>query len=215
MENPTVKQLLERVSHFQSRHSELRSPDILARQQFKSEIRAYTNELENKAMTLTGGENRKRLRRLIQKLQVEMAEIVYAIGIGGSMLLDLRVDANAIRVVINQPGLFDSLKLVTSLGIIHGFSAATIARFKDELDLTLLSGRTSKSAPEALTMPFGASLKIPLGPPNMFQAELIISTKSGESFEQLIARTLAEHLPKSYLVALEPVPGSGGHGHHH
>jgi hypothetical protein len=63
-------------------------------------------------------------------------------------------------------------------------------------------------------MPNGIYLKIPLGPPNMFQSELILTTKSGESFNQLIERTLALHLPQNYLVALEPVLGTKS-GHHH
>jgi hypothetical protein len=143
---------------------------------------------------------------------------VYVIGHGGPTLLDLRLDASEVRILLNGPGmLVGKLRLLTSVDASAGATHANLAALAGELRCVALCGYTGpvEIPVEVLTSRLGTRLEIGVGPTGMYQTELVLQTRSGEALGKAIARTLT--LGKelgSYLVALEPLAAEGHPEHH-
>ena len=143
-----------------------------------------------------------------------MATRDYVLRKGGPRLLDLRVAANTVRVGVNGPGmLFAYLQLVTSLDMDDGFTVSALDAFASDLDVIALGGHVGEVAitPRRVDTRIGSTVEIDLGPMGMYQTDLVLSTKSGDSFSRLIQRTLAQSARGRYLVALEAIPATGHH----
>lgn len=145
-----------------------------------------------------------------------MATRTYVLSKGGPFLLDLRISADTLRVIVNGPGmLFAHLQLVTSLALDDGLTVTDLDAFAEGVDVVSFCGNvgTVPVAPRRFDTRVGSYVQIAFGPMAMYQSELLITTKTGESFRRLVGRTLARSVPprSRYLAALEAVPGTGHH----
>lgn len=213
----TVKGLLRQDIGLRENLAELHSQDQRVRQEFKSRARAQAYNLEYKAAQLAGAENKRHLSNLANQWREELADIVYVLRTGGPSLLDLCVDSNEIHILVNGPGMsFEYLNLLTSLALADGYSVDTLATFTEEIEIVAHCGHvgTTKIVPKQVPNLNSVQLQIGLGPMSMYESELILETKSGETFIHLIERTIAQFHTGKYLVALAVISGTSHHASH-
>lgn len=157
------------------------------------------------------------------------------LGKGGPTLINLRRGESRLRLLVTGPGmLFSNLRLVTTLDVFQGASVDALAELGEALEVTAVCGHTfPREAEVAVTRQrTGAALDIDLGPANMYQSEITVRTRTGETFDALLARVFGDL--GDHLVAIHPVtatghlehahgsihkppapPDDGGHDHHH
>lgn len=145
-----------------------------------------------------------------------MTTRTYVLSKGGPLLLDLRVPADTLHLVVNGPGmLFAHLQLVTSLGLDQGLTVDRLDAFADAVEVLAFCGNagTVSVTPRRVDTRVGSYVQIGFGPMGMYQSELLLRTRNGESFQDLIRRSLAAGVPprRRYLAVLEAVPGTGHH----
>jgi hypothetical protein len=142
----------------------------------------------------------------------------YLLHKGGPSLLDLKVDSNDVHVLVTGPGmLFSKLRLLTSLSIFEGCDIHRLHEFAQNIEVIGLCGavgifRVNVTIEVHRT---GAALEIDLGPTNMYQTELILRTRSGETFKQLLVRLLSNGKDEGFSAALYPVTATGHAEHFH
>lgn len=148
---------------------------------------------------------------------------------GGPTLVDLLIDAPELRITVTGPGmLFDRLVLVTTLSALDGATVERLRGVADSLEGSIHCGLTGiERAPITVVRHrSGGRIEIGLGPATMYQSELVLRTRTGESFAALLRRLLADDPTAPLLAALHPLtatghlerhhhPGPGEHGHHH
>ncbi len=136
----------------------------------------------------------------------------YVVGKGGASLLPLRLESPEVRILINGPGmLYESLRLVTSLGLFDGCHFSSLQRLAAELEAEVRCGAVGRQEVEieVVSHRAGARLEFGLGPPSMYQSELVIRTRSGEPLGWVVDSALTHRYVSDYIVALEPIPASG------
>src|SRR5688500_7035692 len=104
---------------------------------------------------------------------------------GGPTLIDLLVDVTELRISVTGPRmLFERLELLTTLSALDG---ATVERFRELascLEGTVHCGLVGVQHAEIEVVPLrsGGVLQIGLGPASMYQSELVLRTRTGETF---------------------------------
>jgi len=149
---------------------------------------------------------------------------------GGPTLIDLLVDVTELRISVTGPRmLFERLELVTTLSALDGCTVRQLRELAGCLEGTIHCGLigVQQAGIQVESLRSGGSLQIDLGPPNMYQSEPVLRTRTGETFRALVQRMLASDPSRPFVAALHAVtatghlehghagtPGHGG-GHHH
>ncbi|MGH8906691.1 MAG: hypothetical protein ACRD0K_09285 [Egibacteraceae bacterium] len=139
---------------------------------------------------------------------------------GGPTLIDLLIDVTQLRIIVTGPRmLFENLELLTTLS---AFEGTTVQRLRDLagcLEATIHCGLVGIQRAEitVVTVRSGGVLRIGLGPPSMYQSEMVLRTKTGETFRALIQRLLLSDSAdpaQPFFVGLHPVTATGHLEHH-
>ena len=150
---------------------------------------------------------------------------------GGPTLIDLLVDVTELRITVTGPRmLFERLELVTTLSALDGCTVQRLQELAGCLEGTVHCGLVGvqHARIQVETLRSGGSLQVDLGPPNMYQSELVLRSRTGETFRALVQRLLASDPSRPFVAGLHAVTatghlehghsgnaGTGGHGGHH
>lgn len=137
---------------------------------------------------------------------------------GGPTLLDLMVDVSELRITVNGPQmLFEKLTLVTTLSAFDGCTVERTRELADSLEGTIHCGLAGVQRAQITVQAVrsGGHLEIGLGPPSMYQSELVLRTRTGETFRELLPRLLAEDSSAPFIAGLHAVTATGHLEHHH
>jgi len=137
---------------------------------------------------------------------------------GGPTLLDLLIDVSELRLSVTGPRmLFEKLVLVTTLSALDGCTAGRLRELADSLEGTIHCGLVGIQPADitVTSVRSGAHVEIGLGPPTMYQSELVLRTRTGETFRQLVQRLLPRDPTRPFLAGLHPVTATGHLEHHH
>ncbi|MGV9456684.1 hypothetical protein [Streptomyces sp. NPDC003635] len=141
-----------------------------------------------------------------------------ALGKGGASLVDLLVDVPEVRVVVTGPRmLYDHLSLLTTLTAADGCTAHRLKELADSLEASVHCGAVGVRPVEIEVAPYraGVLLRIGLGPANMYLSELVLTTRTGETFRELLTRLLTDDPDRSFFAGLHGVAATGHLEHHH
>ncbi len=136
---------------------------------------------------------------------------------GGPTVIDLLIDVTELRITVTGPRmLFDRLELVTSLSALDGATVQRLRELGDCLEGTIHCGLIGIQQAEigVATVRSGGVLQIDLGPPSMYQSELLLRSRTGETFRMLITRLLSGDPSRSFLAGIHPVTATGHLEHH-
>jgi hypothetical protein len=140
---------------------------------------------------------------------------------GGPTLIDLLLDVTELRITVTGPRmLFERLELVTTLSALDGCTVQQLRKLAGCLEGTIHCGLVGVQHAhiQVETLRSGGSLQVDLGPPSMYQSELVLRTRTGETFRALLRRpfvaglhavTASGHLEHGHA----GTPGDGGHQH--
>jgi hypothetical protein len=137
---------------------------------------------------------------------------------GGPTLLDLLIDVSELRLSVTGPRmLFEKLVLVTTLSALDGCTAGQLRELADSVEGTVHCGLVGVQRADitVAAVRSGAHVEIGLGPPTMYQSELVLRTRTGETFRQLLQRLLTRDPTRPFLAGLHPVTATGHLEHHH
>ena len=137
---------------------------------------------------------------------------------GGPSLIDLRHHTSEAHIVVTGPGmLFERLRLLTSLSILDGCSIHQLRKLASSLEGHVFCGGTGiqRVSIEVNYYRTGGALDIGVGPPSMYQSEIVLRTTTGETFAGLIDRLLNHGRGGDYLAALHGVVATGHLEHSH
>ena len=137
---------------------------------------------------------------------------------GGPSLLDLMVDVSELRITVNGPRmLFEKLTLVTTLSAFDGCTVERVRELADSLEGTIHCGLVGvqKAQITVQSVRTGGHLEVGLGPPSMYQSELVLRTRTGETFRELLSRLLADGSTAPFFAGLHAVTATGHLEHHH
>ncbi len=137
---------------------------------------------------------------------------------GGPTLIDLRQPATELNIIVTGPGmLFAGLRLLTSLSILDGCSFSQLRVLASSIEGHVFCGGTGIQRVDITVNQYrtGGALDIGVGPPSMYQSEIVLRTTSGETFATLIDRILNRGRGGPYLAALHGVVASGHMEHSH
>jgi hypothetical protein len=137
---------------------------------------------------------------------------------GGPTLLDLMVDVSELRITVNGPQmLFEKLTLVTTLSAFDGCTVEHMRDLAACLEGTIHCGLVSvqRAQISVQAVRSGGHLEVGLGPPSMYQSELVLRTRTGESFRELLTRLLADGAPAPFFAGLHAVTATGHLERHH
>jgi len=141
----------------------------------------------------------------------------YLVGEGGISFVDLAIEKSEVTVLIGQPGmLVAELLSTTNLSIRDRFSYQSLACLASELHVEVYCGFSGLSqVPVELGFNKTPRLKIGVGPTAMYQNELRIRTKSGETLDDLIRKHLCKKGRRNLVFGLTPVfrESTGHHMH--
>ena len=137
---------------------------------------------------------------------------------GGPTLVDLLVDVTELRITVTGPRmLFERLELVTTLSALDGCTVARLEELAGCLEGTIHCGLVGvqHAQIEVETLRSGGNLQVDLGPPSMYQSELVLRTRTGETFQALLRRLLVTNPSQPFVAALHAVTATGHleHGH--
>ncbi|CCK31941.1 hypothetical protein BN159_7562 [Streptomyces davaonensis JCM 4913] len=141
-----------------------------------------------------------------------------ALSKGGASLVDLLVDAPEVRVVVTGPRmLYDHLNLLTTLTPADGCNAHRVKELADTLEGAIHCGAIGVHPAEIEVKSYraGVLLRIGLGPANMYQSVLVLRTRTGETFRELLTRLLTDDPDRYFFAGLHGVPASGHLEHDH
>ncbi len=136
---------------------------------------------------------------------------------GGPSLIDLMLDVGELRLTVTGPRmLFEKLVLVTTLSALDGCTVARLREVAGLLEGTVHCGLIGVQRAEitVVTHRSGGRLEIGLGPASMYQSELVLRTRTGESFRELMRR-LSDDPPRAFLAALHAETATGHLEHDH
>ncbi|MFI7744678.1 hypothetical protein [Kocuria rhizosphaericola] len=153
---------------------------------------------------------------------------------GGPTLLDLLIDVSELKIAVTGPRmLFEKLTLVTTLSAFDGCTVGRTRKLADSLEGTIHCGLIGVQRADITVQSVrsGGHLEIGLGPPSLYQSELVLRTRTGETFRELLSRLLATDSSAPFIAGLYPVTATGhlerhlgpdpdsgnggGHGHGH
>ncbi len=136
---------------------------------------------------------------------------------GGPSLIDLLIDVRELRVTVTGPRmLFERLELLTTLSALDGATVQRLGELADCLEGTIHCGLIGieRAEIEVVTLRSGGVLQVGLGPPSMYQSELVLRTRTGETFRALLGRLLSLGPPRPFFAGLHPVTATGHLEHH-
>lgn len=137
---------------------------------------------------------------------------------GGPSLVDLLVDAAECRIAVTGPRmLFERLELLTTLSMFDGCTVHRLRELAGLLEATVYCGLIG-AEPAAVTVEVhrtGPTLQIGLGPVSMYESELVLRTRTGETFRALLTRLLSSDPSLPFLAALHGVVATSHHEHDH
>ncbi|MGP3925146.1 hypothetical protein ACTWQC_18760 [Streptomyces sp. 8N616] len=137
---------------------------------------------------------------------------------GGASLVDLLIDTPELRIIVTGPRmLFDHLNLLTTLSPFEGCTAPRLKDLADSLEGTIHCGLIGVQQAQIGVNKYrsGGILQIGLGPAAMYQSELVLRTRTGETFRALISRLLPSDPSRPFFAGLHGVPATGHLEHHH
>jgi hypothetical protein len=138
---------------------------------------------------------------------------------GGPSLVNLLVDASEYRIVVTGPRmLYERLELLTTLSVFEGCNVYRLEELALLLDAQVYCGAVGVEPAEITieTHRTGPTLIIGLGPMSMYESELVLRTKTGETFRALLTRLLAGDPARPFIAVLHGVTATGHpeHAHH-
>lgn len=136
---------------------------------------------------------------------------------GGPTLLDLLIDVGELRISVAGPRmLFEKLTLVTTLSAFNGCTVGRMRELADCLEGTVHCGLVGVQRADITVQAVrsGGHLEIGLGPPSLYQSELVLRTRTGETFRALLTRLLAADSSAPFIAGLHPVTATGHLEHH-
>jgi hypothetical protein len=136
---------------------------------------------------------------------------------GGPTVLNLLIDVSELRIAITGPRmLFEKLTLVTTLSAFDGCTVGRMRELADSLEGTIHCGLVGVQRADITVKAArsGGHLEIGVGPPSMYQSELVLRTRTGETFRELLSRLLAGHASAPFIAGLYPVTATGHLEHH-
>ncbi len=136
---------------------------------------------------------------------------------GGPTLIDLLVDVMELRIAVTGPRmLFERLELLTTLSALDGATVQRLRELATCLEGTIHCGLIGmqRAEIEVATVRSGGVLQIDLGPPSMYQSELVLRTRTGETFRALITRLLSIDPSRPFLAGIHAVTATGHLEHH-
>jgi hypothetical protein len=141
--------------------------------------------------------------------------VVYCIGEGGTSYIDLAVELPAVTILVNQPGLLISeLVSTTNLSHMDGLNAYSLASLAGILEVDSYCGFSGTSRISvAVQYQRTPQLSIGVGQTAMYQNELTIRTKSGETLDDAIRSHLTKGGRRNLLFGLVPVFKEAGYHH--
>lgn len=131
---------------------------------------------------------------------------------GGQTLIDLLIDASELSITVTGPGmLFQRLQLLTTLS---AFDGCTVERLRDLaacLEGTVHCGLVGieRAQISVAALRSGGILEIGLGPASMYESELVLRTRTGETLGALIRRVLSSGRSGPFFAGLHPVTATG------
>ncbi|MFE0044848.1 hypothetical protein [Streptomyces albireticuli] len=137
---------------------------------------------------------------------------------GGAALVDLLVDTAEFKITVTGPRmLFAHLSLLTTLSPFEGSTAQRVEELAHHLEGTVHCGLIGIQQADITVDKHraGAVLQIGLGPASMYQSELVLRTRTGETFRALITRLLSDDPSRPFFAGLYAVPATGHLEHHH
>jgi hypothetical protein len=137
---------------------------------------------------------------------------------GGPTLIDLLIDVTEIRIAVTGPRmLFERLELLTTLSAFEGSTVQRLRELASCLEGTIHCGLIGIQPAEiaVATRRSGGVLQIGLGPPTMYQSELVLKTRTGETFRALLQRLLSSDPSRPFFAGLHGVAATGHLEHHH
>ncbi|MFI9167888.1 hypothetical protein [Streptomyces lincolnensis] len=137
---------------------------------------------------------------------------------GGASLVDLLVDVPEVRIVVTGPRmLIDHLVLLTTLSPFDGCTVHRVQELADNLEGTIHCGLVGVQPAEidVASNRSGVLLRIGLGPASMYQSELALRTRTGETLRALIGRLLTDDPARPFFAGLYGVPATGHLEHQH
>ncbi len=136
---------------------------------------------------------------------------------GGPSLIDLMIDVGEFRLSVTGPRmLFEKLVLVTTLSALDGCTVGRLREVAGVLEGTVHCGLVGLQRAEITVVSHrsGGRLEIGLGPASMYQSELVLRTRTAESFRQLVTR-LSDDPARAFLAALHAEIATGHLEHDH
>jgi hypothetical protein len=136
---------------------------------------------------------------------------------GGPTLIDMLVDVKELRITVTGPRmLFDRLQLLTTLSAFDGCTVQRLQDLADSLEGTIHCGLVGILPAQiaVAAVRSGGILEIDLGPPSLYQSELVLRTRTGETFRVLIRRLLSTDPSRSFFAGLHAVTATGHLEHH-
>ncbi|MEC4017894.1 hypothetical protein [Streptomyces sp. H27-D2] len=137
---------------------------------------------------------------------------------GGAALVDLLVDTAELGITVTGPQmLFENLSLLTTLSPFEGSTVQRLEELAGCLEGTIHCGLIGIQQAEIKVAKHraGATLQIGLGPASMYQSELVLRTRTAETFRALISRLLSSDPSRPFFAGLHAVPATGHLEHHH
>ena len=144
--------------------------------------------------------------------------LVYTIGEGGPLYLDMYVDASEVQIWINSPGMqFLELLFVTNLTHAVGYNAGALRSLAEEFDISSYCGHIGfeEVATQIRHQDYVPQLVIGVGSTGMYQNRLIMRTLSGDSFARVLTRRLTPGRRSVFSAGLVPIQTAQGHGQMH
>ena len=135
----------------------------------------------------------------------------------GARVIDVRQARSQIVIAIDGPGMSVShLELVTSLSMWQGHDVAALRAIAKEIDVQVQCGHKPDSSVTVVPVQtaLGPILRIDVGPMGMYTSKLMLKTRSGNSFQELLDRCFALHAESGlnttdYIAVLLVVAGKG------
>lgn len=137
---------------------------------------------------------------------------------GGPTLIDLLIDVTELRITVTGPRmLFERLDLLTTLSAFDGCTVQRLRELASCLEGTIHCGLIGIQRAEitVASVRSGGILQIDLGPPSMYQSELVLRTRTGETLRTLLRRLLSSDPSQPFFAGLHGVTATGHLEHHH
>ncbi len=146
----------------------------------------------------------------------------YLVAADGPTILDVRVPVSTLRIWVQAPRMaVTGLRLVTSLSLFEGYTAAALRLIAGALDVDARCGQAHDEAiePRVRADRMGPWLDIDVGPMGMYLTDLVLTVRDGRTLAEVLDQSFAEFArqpaAEGYQAALHVVTNHArewGHG---